>query len=406
MRSVLRADNVRWLLVSSLVGRVPAAAAAIVMVELVRGQHGSYAVAGLLVSLFAGGNALGQPMLGRVIDRRGQTEVLVVAASISTAAFVVLALAGAHHPPAASVAAAIAGFATPPLEPCLRSLWPTLVDAGPALRAAFSLDAGAQELVFLTGPLIAVLAVTVGGPAGGVWAAAGIGALGAIPFASNRASRAWRSAPRSGRDRDRLWDKHFRLLIGAAVAVGAPLETLPILASRYADHQGERALTGLTLTAFALGAFIGGILAGTFGTRIRDRRLLPYAALAFGSGFLLLTIPWPVALWLPAAALAGGSLPFLMTQIFVTVEEGTPQSRLTEANSWVISAMLTGSSAAAALAGLVADAVDFPWTLVAIAGGVALAPLSAAVVLLRSLRTTGETAGPTDDTVQVSILRR
>jgi hypothetical protein len=40
--------------------------------------------------------------------------------------------------------AALAGAATPPLEPCLRALWPDVVDAG-KLESAYALDSASQS---------------------------------------------------------------------------------------------------------------------------------------------------------------------------------------------------------------------------------------------------------------------
>ena len=55
--------------------------------------------------------------------------------------------------PAAAPLAFVCGALTPPLEPALRALWPDLAgDDEHALHAAYELDAGAQELIFVARP--------------------------------------------------------------------------------------------------------------------------------------------------------------------------------------------------------------------------------------------------------------
>ena len=194
LRVVLTTREVPTLLSTSLLGRLPTAMAALALLLLVRGDGGSYTLAGTLAALFTVGTAIGQPALARLVDRRGQAGVLLASAALSTLAFAVLAATAATHPVLSGAAAALAGLATPPLEPCLRALWPVLVEDGPVRRAALSLDVGAQEIVFVAGPLLTVGAVTLAGHGGGVLACALFGLAGTFGFAASGTSRGWRPA--------------------------------------------------------------------------------------------------------------------------------------------------------------------------------------------------------------------
>ena len=78
-------------------------------------------------------------------------------------------------------AAAAAGLGAPPFEACLRVLWGHLV--GDRLRhAAYTLDVAVQELIFIVGPLVALAAAWLAGPAGGLAVIAAVQAAGTLLF--------------------------------------------------------------------------------------------------------------------------------------------------------------------------------------------------------------------------------
>src|SRR5919204_4985905 len=103
---ILRTPGVPRLLSAAVRGRMPIGMAGLAIVLLVRQTGGSYATAGLVAGCYAVSLGVTAPLLGRLIDRVGQTRVLLGCAGVCAAAFV--ALAG--PPPAGSPA--------PPPGPC------------------------------------------------------------------------------------------------------------------------------------------------------------------------------------------------------------------------------------------------------------------------------------------------
>ncbi len=354
LRRVLGTREVPGLLATSLVGRLPTAMAALAVLLLVRGQGGSYTLAGGLAALFTAGTAVGQPTLARMVDRRGQVVVLVVAGAVSSVAFVGVALTGTHLPALCAVAAAVAGLATPPLEPCLRALWPQVVGDGPLLPPALSLDVGLQEIVFVVGPLLATGAVALAGHAGGVLACAVLGLAGTLGFGALRNPRAWRPHPVEGGHGSPLRLPALVRVFVATLGCGVPVGALAVVAAAYTQRHGGGSITGWVLAANALGALAAGLL-GAARPRTFARAGVTGAGLALAAGYLPLALPVPVGAWLALAFVSGLALPPALTVVFGEVQARCPPNLRTEANAWVVTAFGVGAASAALVAGVLAD---------------------------------------------------
>ena len=101
---ILRARHAVRLLVGTLVGRLPNATAAIAIVLFIRAEGGSYSLAGALAAVYGVANAVGQPLLGRLVDLYGQPRVQLPAALVSALAMAVFAFTGTGSLPLAYAA--------------------------------------------------------------------------------------------------------------------------------------------------------------------------------------------------------------------------------------------------------------------------------------------------------------
>ncbi|NED71843.1 major facilitator superfamily domain-containing protein 9, partial [Streptomyces sp. SID9944] len=93
---ILRTRHAARLLTGTLVGRLPNATAAIAIVLFVRAEGGSYSLAGALAAVYGVANAIGQPVLGRLVDLYGQPRVQLPAALAAALAMTAFALTGAE----------------------------------------------------------------------------------------------------------------------------------------------------------------------------------------------------------------------------------------------------------------------------------------------------------------------
>ncbi|MBF4571172.1 MFS transporter [Herbiconiux sp. VKM Ac-1786] len=356
---VLRARHTGYLLATSLLGRLPGAMAALAIVQLVRATSGDFAFAGLITAVYVIAGAVGQPLLGRLIDRLGQVAVLTVSGILSFLAFTGMALTLEPLPALAVALAAAAGVFTPPLEPALRALWPRLVAPGPQLKAAFSLDAGAQEVIFILGPLLTVVGIAVFGPVGNLLFAGALGLVGAVAFVLDAAPRA------ASRSRQSRGPHHRSPILIPAVArvavftfgIGVPVGALTIVATASEAARSSEGLAGWMLAVNALGALVGATVVGIRPLGSTPARLLTVCGVLLAVGYLpLAATALPTWAYVVVAGISGLMLPPTLGQVFERISELSPAAALTEANGWVVSAMTLGVGAGTLAAGVVVGA--------------------------------------------------
>jgi predicted MFS family arabinose efflux permease len=385
--SVLRTRHTGYLLFTSLLGRLPGAMAALAIVQLVQSTSGDFAFAGLITAVSVVAGAVGQPLLGRLIDRLGQVAVLAVSGILSFLAFTGMALTLEPAPGAAVALAAAAGICTPPLEPALRALWPRLVSPGPQLKAAFSLDAGAQEIIFIIGPLLTVAGIAVFGPIGNLLFAGGLGLIGALAFILNPAPRA--ASRKRPSDAGAPSGVRSPILLPAVarvaaltLGIGIPVGALTIVATASEAARAETGLAGSILAVNAVGALIGATVVGIRPLGSTPERLLTLCGILLAAGYLPLAVTaLPTWAYVVAAGLSGLMLPPTLGQVFERISQLSPSAALTEANGWVVSAMTLGVGAGTLAAGVIVGASGTSAVMWIVLGASALTALLSLIAL-------------------------
>jgi predicted MFS family arabinose efflux permease len=361
--AVLRAPQVPLVLIASQVGRLPTAAAPLALLLHAR-QSVSLAVAGIVVAIFTAGMAVSAPLLARSVDRWRQPPVLYGAASLSGIGYLVAALSNGRST-VLLTGALLAGLGTPPLEACLRALWPALVPASD-VTAAYALDIALQEVIFVVGPLVTLAAVAAAGPTAGLITAAVLQLAGVAAFVRAPVVRQWRGRPAHHHWLGPLRVPRMVVLVLGVVCAGAAVGSIPVVLTGYAEAAGDRGLTGWLLACQATGALIGGLLY----TRAKPGALsrLPLVALLFAAGYVpLLLVPAPLPMAL-LQAISGLGLPPLLTAGFLAADRLAPPGTAVEAFAWIFTAFTVGSATGAALAGPLTDS--------SIRAGFAFAPLA------------------------------
>ncbi|MGX1299869.1 MFS family permease [Streptomyces albogriseolus] len=376
---ILRARHATRLLVGTLIGRLPNATAPIAIVLFVRAEGGSYSLAGVLAAVYGLSNAVGQPVLGRLVDLKGQPRVQLPAALLSALAMAVFAFTGTGSLVVAYGAVALAGLFAPPLEGGLRALWSSVLPKEEHVHRAYALDAVAQEVMFAVGPLLVTVCTSLWSAQAALLVLNVIGVLGALSVVVSPPSRAWRSAPREAHWLGALRSPGLIALLGAFLAVGMALGSITVAAVTYADDHGGDAVYGWLMAGIGLGALVGGI---AYGARQwagePARRLQVIVALLAVFYLPLMLMPGPVAMTL-LTVVAGVFLAPAIACAFVLVDRHAPRGTVTEAFSWLVTTFTVGASLGTGVTGPVVEAGGALWgfAVPGAAGGVSLLVLTA-----------------------------
>ncbi|MET7436852.1 MFS transporter [Streptomyces sp. NPDC004082] len=348
---ILRARHAARLLTGTLVGRLPNATAAIAVVLFIRAEGGTYSLAGALAAVYGVANAVGQPLLGRLVDLYGQPRVQLPAALVSALGMSVFAFAGTDPLPLAYASMAVAGLFTPPLEGGLRALWPSVLRKEEQVHTAYAMDAVAQEVMFTVGPLLVTLCVSLWSAQAALLVLSVIGVLGALSVVLSPPSRAWRSAPREAHWLGALRSQGLLALLGAFLFIGMALGSITVAAVSYADEHGGDAVYGWLMAALGLGALVGGTV---YGARqwagAPERRLRWLVALLAVCYLPLMLVPGAVAMT-ALTALSGVFLAPCIACAFIIVDRHAPRGTVTEAFSWLVTTFTVGASVGTGLAG-------------------------------------------------------
>ena len=361
----------RRLFVASIVARLPPAMISIGLLVHARQQTGSFAAAGVVAGAYAIGLGIGGPPLGRLVDRRGQTTVLLASAGIAAVLLVTIALLPATAPPVVLVAlAAGVGAATPPVGACLRTQLPALLSDPRAARGAFALETSLVELTYIFGPPVA-LCVGASWSSAAALAAAGLALLATTAvFAAQGMSRSWHPVavdPMSTAGSLRAPAMRTLVIVLAAVGVLLGADEVAVIAVATSLH--TTAGGAPMFAVWGTGSFIGGLLATRLGGGARTTTGLALLLGLLTVGHLVL-IPADRSVFAFAAVLlvAGAAIAPTEASLYAMVQGAAPVGTVAEAFAWLGTAMAVGSAAGAAGAGLLADVVG-PAAAIALGGG-------------------------------------
>lgn len=384
---ILRAPHAARLLAGTLVGRLPNGTGPVAIVLFARSEGGSYSLAGGLAAAYGLANAVGQPLLGRLVDLKGQPRVQLPAAVVSALGMVLLAVVGIAPLPPAYAAVVVAGLFTPPLEGGLRALWPSVLGSEDRVHRAYALDAVAQEVMFTVGPLLVTLLVALQSPAAALVVVNVLGVLGALSVVVSKPSRDWRSAPREAHWLGALRSPGLLALLGSFLFVGIALGSITVAGVAYADDHGDSSVYGWLMAALGLGALIGGVFYGARQWAGAPERRLRVIVALLALGYLPLILTPGVVAMTVLSGVAGVFLAPALACGFIVVDRHAPRGTVTEAFSWLVTTFGVGAALGTAVAG---PAVELSGTsasfAVAAAGGFA--------ALLVLLATTGVLAVP------------
>ncbi len=350
---LLRTSGVARIIAAQLTARFPSGMLSLAFLLHIERQTGSYGAAGLVLAATSIGQAVAGPLTSRFMGRWGMRPVLITTLVVCVTSVVAIGVLPLTVPLYMAIGL-VAGLATPPVQPAVRTIYPKMVNSR-QLTPLFSLDASAQEIIWVVGPVVTTFVSTQIGTVWGILLAAALMVVGGIWFISS---------PELGRVRIPRSKRKFGvvltrppvmlativgfLLIGAAAAIEAGVVAA-------FGHDGAQA--GIVLAIFSIGSLAGGLFLGhvPIGPWATARRMLIVFAGTALAAFVMDF--W----WLSATLfIAGIGIAPVLAVLFAIVSASVKFSDTAEAYGWVGTGQLIGAALGSALAGFLIDGYGAP----------------------------------------------
>ncbi|GCB43124.1 MFS transporter [Streptomyces sp. NL15-2K] len=380
--AVLRIPHARRTFAASLAARLSYGVIPLALMLCVTRATGSYAVAGVVMAVFGATVVILSPYRAALVDRYGPRRALLPMTLLHAGLICVLALVS-RHPGVPAVllgaTAAVTGACAPPLGPTMRTVWGELAADRLLLQRAYSLDGVAEELLYVIGPLLVGVLVGFTAPTVGLVLGALLVALGALAFVTSPAVGAVRPARRAkpagagaGRRTSLVPGRELLQPVVVSAGVGLSLSAVDLLVVAFAGqrHFGD-ATVAWVLAALSAGSAVGGLLNGAVDWRTPARVRLPLLSVGLGLALAAAGLAPGILTLAVAAACTGLFVAPALTTAYLIADEAAPPGFRTQAGAWINTAVNAGSSAGAAVTGLLVERLPL-WVCFAVAGGVSV----------------------------------
>ncbi|MDQ1663301.1 MAG: hypothetical protein QOJ68_3281 [Blastococcus sp.] len=354
---VLRTPHALPMVMAAFIGRLPLSMVGLGSVLLIASKTGSYGLGGAVAATGAVTTALAGPVIGRLADSLGQRRVLLPVLLVFVASGMGFLVAVHRHWPLwiVFVCAGLGGACIPPVSSMIRVRWTHLLRGDDQLPTALAMESVVDEFVFIVGPVLVTFLSTAGHATSGVVTAFTLATVGSLLFAGQ-----YRTEPPAGGHESRngpsaIRTPGLRVLFVVGAAVGAILGTLEIALVAFADQVGARSLSGVLIAGLALGSMASGITWGTVRWRYPLRRRLAGALVLMTVLSVPLLLIHSIWVMVPFVILAGVAVSPSLISSFTLAEKLVPRAAVTEAFTWIGTALGLGVAVGASVAGKVVD---------------------------------------------------
>lgn len=353
---IFRAPGAKGFAAAGFVARMPMAMAPIGIVAMLSQTHGEFWLAGAVSATYALANALFAPQISRVVDRLGQSRVLIPTTVVAVAAFVVLMLAAWQHWPIWTLfAAALAAALMPSFPAMIRARWSELFRDRPELNTAFAFESSADELVYIAGASLSVGLAVALFPEAGLLASTLFLALGGLAFIVQRRTEPAPRAGAAGGGQSAIRQRPVQIITLALIFVGAIFATAEVSAVAITEKLGEPGAASLVIGVYAVGSFVVGLIVGALNLKLALEKQLAIALA------VIAVTAWPLLFVdnVPMLALAVFVSGIAISPTFITafglIERRVPAAMLTEGITWVMTGIGIGMALGSFVTGWVVD---------------------------------------------------
>ncbi|NYJ18335.1 MFS transporter [Glaciibacter psychrotolerans] len=395
--NLLQTPGVARIIAAQLTARFPFGMLSLAFLIHIEQVYDSYGAAGLVLGAMSIGQAIAGPLTSRLMGRWGMRPVISLTIAICATSIVLMAVIPM---PIISLMLVgfVAGISMPPIQPAVRTIYPKLVNSK-QLTPLFSLDASAQEIIWVLGPVVATfVAIQVSSVAGILLAATFLVGGGIWFLVLPEVGRV--RIPRSKRKLGAVL-KRPAVLLSTVVGFMLVAACASVEAGVVATFGHGSTDSGWVLAVFAAGSLVGGLAFGHMQIgpwALAGRMLIPTIGIGLASVFLNF---W----WLSATLfVAGIGIAPALAVLFGIVSASVKFSDTAEAYGWVGTGQLIGAALGSAIAGFSIDHYGPTSAILAAAGFAALGCLIPALGRRWHPDLRGRDASPIPDTEPVAVV--
>ena len=356
-RDVLAQQGTRRFALAGIVARFPIAMYGLGQVILVEAVTGSYGLAGAVSATGAVANAVGAPLLARLIDRHGQARAGRPALLVHLGAVAALILLATLDAPVATffLAAAVAGGSFPPIGSMVRARWANAIGDPDRLHAAFSFESLADEFIYIVAPVLVTVVATGVTPAAGLGAAMVFVGAGTVHLLRQHATE---PAPQHADRPDRpaaIRAPGLQVVVVTMVAVGGIFGAFEVATIAFADEHGSQAAAGPVLAAGGVSSLLAGLWYGSRRLTMPPNRQYALCIVLVSSATVVLpTVDSLLGLTLASLLLGCAISPALIAG-FGLAHRLMPADGVTEGLAWISTGIGLGLALGAPVAGQIVD---------------------------------------------------
>jgi MFS family permease len=346
---LLKTPGVARLIAAQLTARFPNGMLSLAYLLHIEHLFHSYGAAGLVLAATSIGQAIAGPLTSRWMGRWGMRPVLILTTIVCALSMAVVAFAPLMPLAGYMVFGFIGGLSTPPVQPAVRTIYPKVVTAR-QLPPLFSLDASAQEIIWIAAPVVVTFV--------SVQVSTVLGIAIAIVFLVG--GGAWFiSSPELGQVRIPRSKRKLGVVLTRPPVLLATVVGFLLIGACSAVEAGVVATfgeggpqSGFVLAMWAVASLIGGLTLGNLpiGPRALAGRMLVVAI-----GTTLAIFAWDFWSLSITLLIAGLCIAPALAVMFAIVSASVRFSDTAEAYGWIGTGQLIGAAAGSAIAGFLID---------------------------------------------------
>jgi len=357
--SLLRTPGVARIIAAQLTARFPGGMLSLGFLLHMQHIFGSYGAAGLVLAATSVGQAVSGPLTSRWMGQWGMRPVLLLTTSVCTVSLLTVALAPLPLV-GYMIAGLIAGLSYPPVQPAVRTIYPKMVNSR-QLTPLFSLDASAQEIIWIAGPVVVTFVATQISTTVGILVSVVFLVGGGLWFLlSPEVGRV--RIPRSRRKLGSVLTRGPVLLttLVGFLLVGTCAATEAGVVATFGQGNST---SGVVLAIWAVASLLGGLVLGHLPISpwaLARRMTVVLVGSVLGVVAILVWAGTPAGFWTLSGSLlvAGLCIAPALAVMFAVVSSSVRFSDTAEAYGWVGTGQLIGAAAGSAVAGFLIDFVS------------------------------------------------